>query len=73
MSQNITKSIKQKEPNFPKNRPISEIPERKLKERPIKLVKAKNPGKIERTRAGNLGTINPYGKPKIIKDGKRIK
>lgn len=72
MAEKITKSITEKKPKFPKEKPIFLIPEKKIKERSPKIVKVKNQ-ENKRGRAGNIQSgLNPYGKPQVIRNGEQI-
>lgn len=73
MAENLVKSLKEKPPKIRKKNGFEEIPDAKIKERPPKILKGKEKTKT-RPRAGGIQMgINPYGKPKIINNGCKIK
>lgn len=73
MAQNIVKSLKENPPKIRKNNGLEDRPMVKLRERTPKILRGKEKTKT-RPRAGNIQMgINPYGKPKVINNGCKIK
>jgi len=73
MAENLVKSLKEKPPKIRKKNGFEEIPRAKIKERPPKILKGKLSNK-NRGRVGNMEMgINPYGKPRVINNGCKIK
>ena len=69
----IEKLIQRKKPDFPKKKRFDELPRKESLVTPLKISKAEKE-KDKRPRTGNVQMgINPYGKPKIIEDGRKLK
>lgn len=65
--------IQQKSPEIPKKKRFEELPKKESPVKPLKITKA-NKEENKRPRVGNFQMgINPYGKAKIIEDGRKIK
>ena len=73
MAENLVKSLREKPPKIRTKRGFEELPDAKIKERPPKILKGKEPKK-KRTRAGFIPHgINPNKKAEIISNGCKIK
>ena len=73
MAENIVKSLKEKSPKIRKKNGFEEIPDVKTKDKIVKPLKQKDTRSL-RPRNGSIQmSFNPYGKPKVMGDGRKIK